>query len=234
MNVLSVKNISKTYSSDIRALSEVSFDLTAGKITGIAGPNGSGKSTLFKIITGVIKPDPGGEVSVCGHNIFAQRRKALELVGCCFDETESYKYLTGLENLEIHQRMYGPVDKKRIEHITEKVGLSDKISKKVKTYSFGMKHRLELAKALLTEPKVLVLDEPMNGLDPEGIKDFRKIISEYAQKGTGVIISTHVLHEINNICDEVIFLSKGRIADKKNVDKDLDIEKTFFEINDRA
>ncbi|OPA73230.1 ABC transporter ATP-binding protein [Paenibacillus selenitireducens] len=188
----------------------VSFDVRAGEIFGFLGPNGSGKTTTIRMLVDLIKPT-SGQIEVCGYNVNKDPEQALQHVGCIVENPEVYNYLTGWENLEHFARMQPHVDQTRIQEVVDIVRLDQRIHDKVKTYSLGMRQRLGIAQALLGRPKLLILDEPTNGLDPKGIKELRTFIRELADQGMALFVSSHLLTEIQLMCDRVAIISHGRV-----------------------
>ena len=197
----------------------ISFDLKKGEVFGFLGPNGAGKTTTIRMLVGLIKPS-AGSIHICGYNVAKEFTKAMENLGCIVENPEMYPYLTGWENLEHFAVMLPNVDHKRIQYVIDLVGMKERIHDKVKTYSLGMRQRLGIAQALLGHPKVLILDEPTNGLDPSGIRDMRKFIRYLAEEeGLSVLVSSHLLSEIQLMCDRVAIISKGKIIRTETVQK---------------
>lgn len=192
------------------ALRDVSFKLEKGEIYGLLGHNGAGKSTSLGIILGMVAPS-SGEVEIDGISVQKNRAKALRKVGAIFEAPAFYDYLSGWENLKILMGYSGGFDEKAARKVIEQVGLTKRVGSKVRTYSHGMRQRLALAQALLPEPELLLLDEPTDGLDPEGIKWFREFILQLrAEKGITVLFNSHLLSEVEIMCDRVAILREGR------------------------
>lgn len=192
------------------ALRDVSFRLEKGEIYGLLGHNGAGKSTSLGIILGMVAPD-GGEVFIDGISVQKDRSKALRKVGAIFEAPAFYDYMSGWENLKILMGYSGGFDEKAAREVVERVGLTKRITSKVRTYSHGMRQRLALAQALLPEPELLLLDEPTDGLDPEGIKWFRDfILGLREEKGMTVLFNSHLLAEVEIMCDRVAILREGQ------------------------
>jgi ABC-2 type transport system ATP-binding protein len=207
---LSVQSLRKVIGKR-EIIHRLDFELKRGEVFGFLGPNGAGKTTTIRMLVGLIKPTEG-TIRVCGYDIAKQYPKAMRNLGCIVENPELYTYLSGQGNLEYFARMMEGVDEKRIEEVVRLVGLSARIHDKVKTYSLGMRQRLGIAQALLGKPKVLILDEPTNGLDPSGIREMREFIRYLAEKeGLSVLVSSHLLSEIQLMCDRVAIISKGRI-----------------------
>ena len=215
MNVLEVSNLKKVIGKK-EIIKDISFSIEEGEIFGFLGPNGAGKTTTIRMLVGLIKPT-AGEISICGNNLIKSPEKALKQVGAVVENPELYKYLSGRENLMQIARMRG-VSKKEVDETIELVGLKDRIDDKVRKYSLGMKQRLGLAASLLSSPKLLILDEPTNGLDPSGILDFREIVKKAAnERGMAVFISSHILSEVQYLCDKVAFINHGIIKSVEDV-----------------
>ena len=192
------------------ALRDVSFKLEKGEIYGLLGHNGAGKSTSLGIILGMVAPD-GGEVFIDGVSVQKDRGQALRKVGAIFEAPAFYDYMSGWENLKILMGYSGGFDAKSAREVVERVGLTKRITSKVRTYSHGMRQRLALAQALLPEPELLLLDEPTDGLDPEGIKWFRDfILGLREEKGMTVLFNSHLLAEVELMCDRVAILREGK------------------------
>lgn len=192
------------------ALDAVSFSVERGRICGLLGHNGAGKSTAIGILLGMVCPDRG-EVRIGGVSVQDERERAIRKVGAIFEAPAFYDYLSGWHNLRILSAYSGGVDRATMEETVEWVGLGDRIRDRVSTYSHGMRQRLALAQALLPRPEVLVLDEPTDGLDPEGIVEFREQILELRERlGLTVLLSSHLLAEVEQVCDEVVILQDGR------------------------
>lgn len=207
--MLDVKNLHKQFGKK-PALEDVSFQVGEGQIYGLLGHNGAGKSTTLGVILGMVEPDQG-ETFINGVSVQKKRANALQNVGSIFESPCFYEYLSGWENLKILSNYSGPFDKKATEDIVGRVGLTERIGSKVRTYSHGMRQRLALAQSLLPMPKVLLLDEPTDGLDPEGIKWFRDfILGLRKERGMTVVFNSHQLAEVELMCDRVAILKGGK------------------------
>ena len=195
---------------------DITFDMHEGEIIGLLGPNGSGKTTIMRMMVGLTKATKG-DVYCFEKPLGLGKSAMLKEVGAMIETPEFYNYMSGWSNLKQMARVCGKkVTRARMKELVEFVGLSKVIRKKVKTYSLGMRQRLGLAQALLNDPKVLILDEPVNGLDPQGVQDFRNKLKEIAATGVSILISSHLLDEIEKVCDRVIVIEKGKIiADDK-------------------
>lgn len=199
------------------ALKGVSFEVAEGEIHGLLGHNGAGKSTTLGIILGMVEPD-GGEAKIGGLSVQTDHAGALKQVGAIFESPAFYEYLSGWENLRIMAGYSGPFDEVAAREMVERVGLSGRIGSRVSSYSHGMKQRLALAQALLPEPKVLLLDEPTDGLDPEGIKWFRDfILGLRAERGMTVLFNSHLLGEVEQMCDRVTILRQGEVVHQGDI-----------------
>ena len=195
---------------------DITFDMREGEIIGLLGPNGSGKTTIMRMMVGLTKMSKG-DVYCFEKPLGLGKTSMLREVGSMIETPEFYNYMSGWANLKQIARVCGKkVTRARMKELVEFVGLKKVIRKKVKTYSLGMRQRLGLAQALLNDPKVLILDEPVNGLDPQGVQDFRNKLKEIAATGVSILISSHLLDEIEKVCDRVIVIEKGKIiADDK-------------------
>lgn len=216
--VLEIKNVSKSFGRT-KIIDNLTFSVNSGEIFGFLGPNGAGKTTTMKMVLGLI-PFSDGDICINGYSIKKDFEKAMQNVGGIVENPDLYEYMTGYENLKLVARIY-KVDKKRIDEIVDIVGLKEKIKLKVKKYSLGMKQRMSAALALIRNPKLLVLDEPTNGLDPVAIHELRDLLKDLAHnRGVCVFVSSHLLSEVELMCDRVGILDKGRlikIEDLKNI-----------------
>jgi len=232
-NVLELNDVHKSFGK-IEIIKGISFEVKEGEVYGFLGPNGSGKTTTIRMIVGLIKPN-SGNIRINGYDVQKQFVKAVSSVGCIVENPDMYLDFTGRENLNIFAKLYGNVDSKRIDEVVEIIGLKDRIDDKVKKYSLGMKQRLGLGQALLPKPKLLILDEPTNGLDPLGIIDFRNIVKSLANEyNTAVFVSSHILSEIEQLCDKVAFIDNGLIKsiEKINGLSSNSTEKIILKINE--
>jgi len=216
--VLRVKNLTKRFGNRV-AVDNLSFDVFEGEIFGFLGPNGAGKTTAIRMITGLAKPD-SGNVLICGQSITKHFEKAIANVGGIIENPEMYKNLSGLENLKYYAGLYNNVTKERIDEVVNIVGLTDRIKDKVRTYSLGMKQRLGIAQALLHHPKLLILDEPTNGLDPEGVIEMRRFLKQTAiNENIAILISSHNLSEMELMCDSIGIISAGKLQNIRAIDQ---------------
>ena len=233
MSVLEVKNISKSFGNK-KVLNDVSFSVNEGEILGFIGPNGAGKTTTIKIILRLQSLD-SGEVIINGYSIANNFSKAIERVGAIVENPDSYMYLSGRKNLELIANMYNNISKERIDEVIKLVGLENRIEDKVSKYSLGMRQRLGIAIALLNKPNLLILDEPTNGLDPEGIKELRDLLKNLSKKEkTSVLISSHNLSELESFCTDICIIQNGTILDRDNIKKFKKNQNTeyIFEVDD--
>jgi len=212
--VLELQNITKNYGK-IRALNEVSFEVPSGSVFGILGPNGSGKTTLLSIILDVLKADKGNFLWFGNPSSPAQRKK----IGSLLETPNFYHYLSAVNNLRITNSISGRGSEEGILSVLAKVNLHERRNSRFSTYSLGMKQRLAIAGALLGDPKVLVFDEPTNGLDPVGIAEIRQLIINLRKEGHTIIMASHLLDEVEKICTHVTILKKGSLVTSGNVDE---------------
>ena len=211
--VLEVRGITKIYGTRT-AVNNASFDIKAGEIYGLIGKNGAGKTTIIKIITGLCRAT-SGEVYICNEDVQSSV-KALKYVGAIIENPELYGYMSGMDNLKYFAGLYKNISKNKIDEIVSLVGMDNRINDKVKTYSLGMKQRVGIAQALLHSPKLLILDEPTNGLDPNGIKEMRLFLRRLAkEQNIAILISSHNLSEMEMICDKIGIIDNGMIIENK-------------------
>ena len=213
--VLEVHELKKQFGS-IKAVDGLDLEVRRGDVFGFLGPNGAGKSTTIRAMAGLVRPS-GGEVRIFGHDVWHNRKKALSNVGMLIESPGLYRYLTGRQNLELFAELAGGVCAGDIKRALDIVGLSDRADDKVKNYSHGMRQRLGVAQAILCQPKLVVLDEPTDGLDPQGMKEIRELIRSLAEEhNITVFLSSHLLHEVEQVCTKVAVIHKGRkLADGK-------------------
>ena len=207
--VLETANIWKKINHKV-IVNDISLKLYEGDILGFVGSNGAGKTTTIKLLLG-LQSINGGKVLINGHDLKKDFINAISNVGAIIENPDLYMYMTGYENLRISALIYG-IDNNRINEVIKMVGLENKINEKVKKYSLGMRQRLGIEQAILHNPKVLILDEPMNGLDPIGIKELKDLLFRLAKKERiAILISSHLLNELENICNRICIISKGKI-----------------------
>lgn len=215
-NVLEIKNVSKKISKR-QILKDISLEVKEGEVFGFVGPNGAGKTTLIKVMLGLYKMD-SGNVKIAGYDIKKDFEKAMEEIGAIIENPEMYGYLSGKDNLAIYARMEEGVSDNFQRELIRMVKLGGRINNKVKTYSLGMRQRLGIAQALLSNPKLLILDEPTNGLDPLGIKELRDMLKKISkEKNMAVFISSHILSEIELMCDRIAIIDNGEIIEIKDL-----------------
>ncbi len=232
--VLELKNVSKSFGKR-KIIDNISLKVNSGEIFGFLGPNGSGKTTTIKMILRLIDSDEG-EIKVNGFDNRKQFEQAMECIGAIVENPDMYKYMSGIDNLKLHARIRN-IDERRIYEVLEMVGLKDRAKDKVGKYSLGMKQRLGLALTLLHNPKVLILDEPTNGLDPAGIKQLRDILKKIShEENVAVFVSSHILTEMQQMCDRVAVLDNGKIVKIEQItnSKEEKIETIELRIKDKT
>ena len=205
--IISAENLTKKY-GELVAVDHVSFEIPAGAITGFVGPNGAGKTTTIRMLLGLVKPS-AGNARILEHSI-TEPEAYLPFVGAMIEGPAFYPALSGRENLRVLARL-GDFPYERVEELLELVGLADRATSKFKTYSLGMKQRLGIAAALLPNPKVLILDEPVNGLDPAGIHEVRNLLRSLADSGISIFVSSHILSELEVIADHLVVVDHGKV-----------------------
>ncbi|GGN99087.1 ABC transporter ATP-binding protein [Saccharibacillus kuerlensis] len=204
----------------------LTLDVPPGQVYGFLGPNGSGKTTTIRMMTGLMAPS-AGDIIICGHSITGQFEQAISQVGAIVENPEMYGYLSGYQNLLQYARMRSDVPKERIGEVIRFTGLEHRIHDKVSTYSLGMRQRLGVAQAILHRPKLLILDEPTNGLDPQGIRELRDYLRELTRsEGTTVFVSSHLLSEMELMCDTVAIIQAGRLIDVRELHSEADADTT--------
>ena len=209
-HILNIENVTKSFGNK-KILKNVSFSINSGDILAFIGPNGSGKTTTIKLILGLQTIDKG-KISINGYDINKNYKKAISKVGAIVENPDSYMYLTGYQNLKLIANLYPNINESKILELLELVGLSDRKDDKVNKYSLGMRQRLGIAKSLINDPNLLILDEPTNGLDPAGIKDLRELLKHLAQKGLAILISSHNLSELESFCNKVCMINNGQTS----------------------
>ncbi len=221
MSVIEAQNLTKVFKSfrkSFTAVDSISFRVEKGEVFGFLGPNAAGKTTTIRMISGISRPT-SGRVSVCGYDTILDGVRAREYVGLIPETPGFYGEMKGLDMLCFYAEFYSLSDRrKKAKELMERIGLDDFIDKKVKTYSHGMKKRLALASALINDPEILILDEPSAGLDPKGISLFRKMVKDMNQEGVTVFLSSHILSEVEHMCDRVCILNKGKIIGLDSVE----------------
>ncbi len=214
--ILKCENLHKNYGKK-EILKNVSLEIYEGDILGFIGPNGAGKTTTIKLILG-LQSITQGKVTINGHDIEKEFTQAIQRVGAIIENPDMYMYLTGLQNLKLSANMYKDVDEKRITEVVKLVGLENRITDKVSKYSLGMRQRLGIAQAILHKPNLLILDEPTNGLDPEGIKNMRQLLLNLAKnENMAIFISSHNLAEMESLCNKVSIIQNGSVIETSNI-----------------
>lgn len=224
-SILTVKELTKSFGKR-KAVDNLSFEIREGDIFGFLGPNGAGKSTAIKSMVSLIKPD-SGDIEIFGKSIIKNHNSALVGVGSLVERPDFYEYLSAKQNLSILAKMDN-ASPDRIPRVLEIVGLEDRSNDKVKAYSQGMKQRLGIAQALLSKPQLLILDEPTNGLDPRGMKEVRELIKRLSDEGITILLSSHILHEVEQVCNSMVIINEGRLIKYGNVSDLLKSSDTFI------
>jgi len=229
--ILTINNVKKTIKKK-EIIKGISLDIEKGEVLGFLGPNGAGKSTTLRMVVGLSKPS-SGHIQISGYDIQKDYVKAMSQVGCMIEGPDMYNYMSGYKNLEMLNVMGNAVSKKDIYDVIELVGLENRIHDKVRIYSMGMKQRLGLAAALLHKPKLLVLDEPTNGLDPQGIYEFRGIIKHLSEvEGISVLISSHLISEVQLMSQKVAIINNGEIIQSASVDSLISTHEIIWKTSD--
>ena len=208
--ILTTHALTKQFGS-LRAVDALDIEVCRGDIFGFLGPNGAGKTTVIRLVLGLIHPT-SGYAEVCGHRVPGELQGALRHVGGFVDDPTFYPLMSARRNLRLLGSMTGPVSEERIDEVLEIVGLSERAESRVGSFSHGMKQRLGIAQALLHSPELIVLDEPTSGLDPRGMKDVRELIRELGAAGTTVFLSSHLLHEVEQVCTRAVIINRGKMV----------------------
>ncbi|WP_048600715.1 ABC transporter ATP-binding protein [Rubeoparvulum massiliense] len=217
MALLETRNLTKRFKNFV-AVDHVNLQVNAGEVYGFIGPNGAGKTTVIRMLVGLIHPTEG-EVYIDGHHVGKEFRQAIKQVGAIIETPYMYGYLTARQNLTRLAMLDPQIDRKRVDEVLELVRLTERADDKVKGYSLGMRQRLGIAQALLSHPKLVILDEPANGLDPQGMFELRQLIKQLAsEEGIAFFISSHILHDIEQICDRVGIIQQGHLIREERVD----------------
>lgn len=224
-NILSIKNLNKIYNKYVHAVNNVSLEIHKGNVYGILGPNGSGKSTTLGIVLNVVNKT-SGEYSWFDGKV--ETHEALKKVGAIIERPNFYPYMTAKQNLELVCKIKN-IDYSKVQEKLALVGLVEREDSKFSTFSLGMKQRMAIASALLNEPEILILDEPTNGLDPQGIHQIRDIIRLIASQGTTILLASHLLDEVEKVCSHVLVLQKGKILYSGTVDG-MNTNEGYFEL----
>jgi len=213
--ILKCENIYKKIGKK-EILKGISFEIEKGDIFGFIGPNGAGKTTAIKLMLGLQKIN-SGSVYINGFDIKKDFTKAIERVGAIVENPDFYMYMSGRKNLELKARLYKNITKGRIDEVVKLVGLENRINDKVSKYSLGMRQRLGIAEAMLHNPNLLILDEPTNGLDPEGMRTLKDILRDLSNNGVSIFISSHILSELDNLCNKICIIKDGLIIETSNI-----------------
>lgn len=229
-HLIDVKGLTKIF-KEITAVDNLSFSVPKGEVYGFLGQNGAGKSTTIRMLLTLIRPT-SGNISVLGKDLFHHRKEILKQVGAIIEKPDMYKYLTGLENISIMAKLSGVrVTKQELIKQLDRVGLAERANSKVKTFSQGMKQRLGIACALVHNPQLIILDEPTNGLDPQGIADVRNLILSLSKdEGKTVFVSSHLLSEIEVIADSMLIIDKGKKVAEGKVSELLNPSDTLVQL----
>lgn len=236
--MIEIKNVSKTYNNNIKAIDNLNLKINDGEIVGFIGLNGAGKTTAIKMMTGILQPDKG-TIKVNGYDIIKDSLKAKQIIGYIADSPDMFLKLTGMEFINFIANIYKvPLDvrKKRIKEFGERFGLSDVLNKPMQGYSHGTRQKMMVVAALVHDPDVWILDEPLIGLDPTSAFELKKMMREHADKGNSVFFSTHVLEVAEKLCDRIAIIDKGKVIFigtlkelKEKYDKK-DLEELFMEV----
>ena len=206
--VLECKNLTKKVNKK-EIVKNISFKLNKGDILGFIGPNGAGKTTIIKMILGLYNIDHGS-VIINNYDLKKDHVKAIKEVGAIIENPDMYMYMSGLDNLKISAQIYN-INKEKVEETIKLVGLENRINDKVSKYSLGMRQRLGIAQSIIHNPKIIILDEPTNGLDPEGIKELKQLLTKLSKKGMAIIVSSHILSELETFCNKICIINKGKL-----------------------
>ena len=217
MTILEVNNISKSYKNK-KILKNISFSIDKGEIVALVGPNGAGKTTLMKIISNLLNQDDG-TVKIFGLSVNDNRIEYLSKFSSIIETPSLYEMLSGYDNINFIRKINN-ISMEKMDSVLEFINIGKAINNKVKTYSLGMKQRLALGIALIIEPKLLILDEPTNGLDPEGVMEFRSLLKKFASvNGMSILISSHILSELDKICSRILLIKNGELVDLEDINK---------------
>jgi ABC-2 type transport system ATP-binding protein len=228
--IIKVNNLSKQF-REVKAVSDISFTVNTGDIYGFLGQNGAGKSTTIRMLLTLIGPT-SGTIELFGKSLYSHRKAVLQQIGAVIEKPDLYKYLTAYENLSLFAKMSGvSVREKKLKDQLEQVGLAERAHSKVRTFSQGMKQRLGIAIALIHDPQLIILDEPTNGLDPQGIADIRNLILHLSRhQGKTIVVSSHLLHEIELIANRMLIIDKGKKIMEGTVAELVDPARTMVHI----
>lgn len=228
-NILEVRGISKSFRGR-KIIDNLNLTVKRGDIFGFLGPNGSGKTTTIRMILRLIHTD-GGTITINGYDVKDDFSRAIEGVGAIVEVPKFYSYLSGRKNLELTANLWGKSARDRVDEVLELVGLEGRANDKFRTYSLGMKQRLGIANALINSPRLVILDEPTNGLDPQGMKEIRDLVISLArEKNITFFISTHLLHEVELMCNRVAILDRGKIIAEGRVEELIERDYEIIEV----
>ncbi len=236
--MIEIKNVSKTYNNNIKAIDKLNLTINDGEIVGFIGLNGAGKTTTIKMMTGILQPDTG-TIKVNGYDIVKDSLKAKQIIGYIADSPDMFLKLTGMEFINFIANIYKvPLNERRerIKTFGDRFGLSDVLDKPMQSYSHGMRQKMMVVAALVHDPAVWILDEPLIGLDPTSAFELKKMMREHADKGNSVFFSTHVLEVAEKLCDRIAIIDKGRavfigtLKELKDKYDKKDLEKLFMEV----
>lgn len=236
--MIEIKNVNKTFNNNVKAISNLNLKINDGEIVGFIGLNGAGKTTAIKMMTGILRPDTG-VIKINGYDIVKDSLKAKQIIGYIADSPDMFLKLTGLEFINFIADIYKvPVEerKKRIKLFGERFGLSDVLDKPMQGYSHGTRQKMMVVAALVHDPEVWILDEPLIGLDPTSAFELKKMMREHADKGNSVFFSTHVLEVAEKLCDRIAIIDKGKVVfigtlkELKDKYNKKDLEKLFMEV----
>jgi ABC-type multidrug transport system ATPase subunit len=233
-SIIEVRGLTKEF-NEITAVDNLSFTVNEKEVYGFLGQNGAGKSTTIRMLLTLIRPT-NGEIKIFGLRLATHRKEILQRAGAIIEKPDLYKYLTAIENLNLFATMSGlKLNRKQLMNKLEKVGLAERAESKIKTYSQGMKQRLGIAVALVHDPDLIILDEPMNGLDPQGIADIRHLINHLSKDlGKTIFISSHLLSEIEQVADSLLIIHKGKKIAEGSLQELLNPEQSRIEIETRS
>lgn len=236
--MIQIDNVTKTYNNSVRAVDRLNLTVNNGEIVGFIGPNGAGKTTTIKMLTGILKPD-SGSVIINGYNMSTEPLKAKQAIGYIADSPDMFLRLKGIEFMNLISDIYKvPTDvrKERIKTFASRFDLTDVLDEPMQNYSHGMRQKMMVAAALVHDPAVWILDEPLTGLDPKSAFALKTMMREHADAGNSVLFSTHVLEVAEKLCDKVIIINQGRALFYGTLDEltarypDMDLEKIFLEM----
>lgn len=229
-SIIEVRGLTKSF-KEITAVDNLTFTVKEKGVYGFLGQNGAGKSTTIRMLLSLIRPSTG-EIKIFGHDLSTHRKEILQRTGAIIEKPDLYKYLTAIENMDLFANMSGlKLKRKQLMDKLEKVGLAERADSKIKTYSQGMKQRLGIAVALVHDPDLLILDEPMNGLDPQGIADIRHLINHLSKDlGKTIFISSHLLSEMEQVADSLLIIHKGKKIAEGNMNELLNPEQSRIEL----